>query len=119
MLSALLYLGAAIALSAYRFLASESREAQITRGDLPSMSGIIFFGGMPGPILMFFGLQRLSTLTGSLQLNLEGASTAMIAIGLMGEHLGRREMRVAATTIAGRVLLGPSAGSRGRRIGSE
>ena len=35
MLSALLYLGAAIALSAYRFLAVESREAQITRRDLP------------------------------------------------------------------------------------
>ena len=53
MLSALLYLGAAIALSAYRFLAFESREAQITRRDLPSMCGIIFFGGMLGPILMF------------------------------------------------------------------
>jgi drug/metabolite transporter (DMT)-like permease len=36
MLSALLYLGAAIALSAYRFLpAFESHEAQITRRDLP------------------------------------------------------------------------------------
>jgi drug/metabolite transporter (DMT)-like permease len=106
MLSALLYLGAAIALSAYRFLASESREAQITRGDLPSMCGIIFFGGMLGPILMFLGLQRLSALTGSLLLNLEGPFTAMIAIGLMREHLGRREMLAAATIIAGGVLLG-------------
>src|SRR5258707_13256590 len=35
MLSALLYLGPAIALSAHRFLALESSEAQITRRDLP------------------------------------------------------------------------------------
>ena len=75
MLSALLYLGAAIALSACRFLAVESREAQITRRDLPPICGIIFFGGMLGPILMLLGLQRLSALTGSLLLNLEGPFT--------------------------------------------
>jgi len=47
MLSALLYLGATIALSVYRFvLAFESREAQITRRDLPPICGIIFFGGV-------------------------------------------------------------------------
>jgi hypothetical protein len=64
MLSVLLYLGAAIALSAYRFLpAFESREAQITRRDLPPICGVIFFGGIVGPILMFFGLPGLSALT--------------------------------------------------------
>lgn len=105
MLSALLYLGAAIALSAYRVLAFESREAQITRRDLPSMCGIIFFGGMLGPILMFLGLQRLSALTGSLLLNLEGPFTGLIAVGLMREHLGRREMFAAATVMLGGALV--------------
>jgi drug/metabolite transporter (DMT)-like permease len=105
MLSALLYLGATIALSAYRFLAFESREAQITRHDLPSMCGIIFFGGIVGPILMFLGLQRLSALTGSLLLNLEGPFTAVIAIGLMREHLARREMFAAATIMLGGLLV--------------
>lgn len=105
MLSALLYLGAAIALSAYRLLAFESREAQITRRDLPSIGGIIFFGGMLGPILMFFGLQRLSALTGSLLLNLEGPFTALIAVGLLREHLGRREMFAAATIMLGGMLV--------------
>jgi drug/metabolite transporter (DMT)-like permease len=104
-LSALLYLGAAIVLSAYRFLASESREAQITRSDFPSMCGIIFFGGMVGPILMFLGLQRLSALAGSLLLNLEGPFTALIAVGLMREHLGRREMFAAATIMLGGALV--------------
>jgi drug/metabolite transporter (DMT)-like permease len=105
MLSALLYLGAAIALLAYRFLAVESREAQITRNDLPPIYGIIFFGGMLGPILMFFGLQRLSALAGSLLLNLEAPFTGLIAIGLMREHLGRREMFAAATIMLGGVLV--------------
>lgn len=105
MLSALLYLGAATALSAYRFLAFESREAQITRRDLPSMCGIIFFGGMLGPILMFLGLQRSSALTGSLLLNLEGPFTALIAVGLMREHLARREMSAAATIMLGGALV--------------
>src|SRR5229473_6689846 len=82
MLSGLLYLGAAIALSAYRLLAFESREAQLTRRDLPPICGIIFFGGMLGPILMLLGLRSLSALTGSLLLNLEGPFTTLIAVGL-------------------------------------
>jgi drug/metabolite transporter (DMT)-like permease len=113
MLSALLYLGAAIALSAYRLLALESREAQITSRDLPSICGIIFFGGIVGPILMFFGLQRLSALTGSLLLNLEGPFTVLIAIGLMREHLGRREMFAAATIMLGGLLVSRQPGHIG------
>jgi drug/metabolite transporter (DMT)-like permease len=106
MLSALLYLGAAIALSAYRFLAIESREPPITRRDIPAIGGIIFFGGILGPILMFFGLQRLSALTVSLLLNLEGPFTALIAVGLLREHLDRREMFAAAIVMVGGALVG-------------
>jgi drug/metabolite transporter (DMT)-like permease len=114
MLSALLYLGAAIALSAYRFLlAFESREAQITRRDFPLICGIIFFGGMLGPILMLFGLQRLSAVTGSLLLNLEGPITALIAVGLMREHLGKREICAAATIMLGGVLVSVQPGQVG------
>lgn len=106
MLSALLYLGAALALSAYRFIPIFApREAQITRRDLPAICGIIFFGGIVGPLLMFLGLQRLSALTGSLLLNLEGPFTGLIAVGLLGEHLGRREMSAAAAIILGGVLV--------------
>ncbi len=113
MLSALLYLGAAIALSAYRFLTVGSREAQITRRDLLPIGGIIFFGGIVGPILMFFGLQRLSALTGSLLLNLEGPFTALIAVGLLREHLGRREMFGAVAIMLGGVLVSFEPGQLG------
>src|SRR5215471_8715005 len=65
MLSALLYLGAAMALSGYRFLvAAGSREAEITRHDIGLIISIIFFGGMLGPVLMLLGLRHLSALTG-------------------------------------------------------
>jgi hypothetical protein len=47
----------------------------------------------------------LSALTGSLLLNLEGLFTALIAVGLMREHLGRREMFAAATIMMGGVLV--------------
>jgi drug/metabolite transporter (DMT)-like permease len=106
MLSALLYLGAGLGLSAYRFfLTIEPHEAQITSHDLPSIFGIVFFGGMLGPILMFLGLQRLSALTGSLLLNLEGPFTALIAVGLMREHLGKREIFAATTIMVGGALV--------------
>ena len=44
-------------------------------------------------------------MTGSLLLNLEGPFTALIAIGLMREHLGKREMLAAATIMLGGVLV--------------
>lgn len=113
MLSALLYLGAATGLSVYRVIAgSKSREAQIIRRDILPISGIIFFGGMLGPILMFLGLQRLSALSGSLLLNLEGPFTGLIAIGFMREYLGKREMLGAATVMVGGVLVSLQAGGQ-------
>ena len=84
MLSVPLNLGAAIALSAYRFLpAFESREAKVTSREPSVVMRHHFFGGMLGPILMLLGLQRPSAVTGSLLLNLEGPFTALIAVGLM------------------------------------
>lgn len=55
---------------------------------------------------MFFGLQRLSALTGSLLLNLEGPFTTLIAVGVLSEHLGKREMFAAAAIMLGGVLIG-------------
>ncbi len=103
MLSALLYLGAAAALHAYRV---DSREAQLTSGDFPLIAGIIFFGGILGPVLMLFGLKHLSAVAGSLLLNLEAPFTMLIAIGLLREHLSRRELLAAAAIILGAALIG-------------
>ena len=103
MLSALLYLGATTALHASRL---DSREAPLSRADLPLIAGITFFGGTLGPVLMLFGLKHLSAVAGSLLLNLEAPFTALIAIGLLHEHLGRREALAAASIMPGAALVG-------------
>jgi drug/metabolite transporter (DMT)-like permease len=103
MLSALLYLGATTALHASRL---DSREAPLSRADLPLIAGITFFGGILGPVLMLFGLKHLSAVAGSLLLNLEAPFTALIAIGLLREHLGRREALAAAFIMLGAALVG-------------
>lgn len=106
LLSALLYLGAAAALFGYRAIGRKSREAVVSRRDLPLIVGIIGFGGMLGPILMLLGLQRLSAVNTSLLLNLEAPFTMLIAVSVMREHLGLREVFAAAVILLGGGLVG-------------
>src|SRR5262249_31985290 len=79
MLAALLYLGAAIPITTFRTLSLLRRqppiEARIRRTDAPALCAIVAFGGIIGPVLMLFGLERISALTGSLLLNLEAVFT--------------------------------------------
>ncbi|HUA36334.1 MAG TPA: DMT family transporter, partial [Candidatus Binataceae bacterium] len=82
-----------------------SSESQIARGDLIPIGGVVLFGGILGPILMFQGLAQLSAVTGSLLLNLEGPFTALIAVGLLREHLGTREKFAAAAIMLGGALV--------------
>jgi drug/metabolite transporter (DMT)-like permease len=101
LLSALLYLGAAAALFGFRAVSRTSREAVVSRRDLPLIVGIIGFGGMLGPILMLLGLQRLSAVNTSLLLNLEAPFTMLIAVSVMREHLGLREVFAAVVILLG------------------
>jgi len=63
---------------------------------------------------MLWGLTRVSGLAGSLLLNLETAFTIVLAVGLFGEHLSRREAAAAALVVAGGALIG----ARGEWSGS-
>src|ERR1019366_9198797 len=80
MLSGLLYLGAAIALSLYWATRGASVEARIKRDDFELICGIVGFGSILGPILMLLGLHRLSSLSTALLLNLEAPFTTLIAV---------------------------------------
>jgi drug/metabolite transporter (DMT)-like permease len=109
-----------VALDAVVSFVSGSRASVIDNTDCSSLSSRVrrkslaaicrqsaaslFFGGMLGPVLMLVGLQSLSALTGSLLLNLEGPFTVLIVVGMMREHLGKREMFAAATILLGGVL---------------
>lgn len=89
LLAGLLYLGAAAGLWLTRLLRPGTREARLVRGDWLKLSGVTLAGGVLGPVLMLYGLSRVSALAGSLLLNLELAFTVLLAVFAFGEQLGR------------------------------
>lgn len=119
MLAGLLYIGAAAALFGYRAIAGPaSRESRIKSHDLPLVAGMIAFGGVLGPILLFLGLKQLSAVTASLLLNLELPFTVLIAIMVMGEHVGCGQLAAITAVVIGSLLVGLGPGEvRGGLIG--
>jgi drug/metabolite transporter (DMT)-like permease len=118
MLSGLLYLGAASAILLYRAMRLTSAEARIKRDDFGLIFGIVGFGAILGPVLMLLGLQRLSSLSTALLLNLEAPFTMLIAVSVMGEHLGRREAFASAAILIGGILISIGPGQlRGDLVG--
>lgn len=116
LLASLLYLGGGLGLALVGVVArlhrsaSPRREAPLERRDWPLLAGVILCGGMLGPVLMLVGLERLSGVTTSLLLNLEGPFTILLAVLLFGEHLGRRAAVAAGFIFCGAVVLGLQAG---------
>jgi drug/metabolite transporter (DMT)-like permease len=97
MLAALLYLGAGLGLAVVTLLAARQpaadatpREAPLRGADFLLLLAVIAAGGVAAPVLMLFGLARVPAVVGSLLLNLEAPLTMLLAVGLFGEHLGRR-----------------------------
>ncbi len=105
LLAGLLYLGAALGLSAERVMRPRSSEAKIARRDYPALAAVVVLGGVAGPILMLLGLLRLSALAGSLLLNLEAPFTLLLALLVFREHLGKMAALAAALIVSGAVLL--------------
>jgi len=111
-LTALLYLGAGIAVTVARLTlrvatkaGGASPEAALRKPDLPSLAGIVVLGGAVAPALMVFGLAHTSGVTGALLLNLEAPFTIGLAVTLFGEHLTRLELGAAGCTMAGALAL--------------
>jgi len=108
MLSALLYLGAAAGLSILTILSRRTaagREARLRGVDFATLTFITLLG-VAGTFLMLYGLTRISALAGSLMLNLETPFTMLIAVALLGEYLGLREIIAALAIIAGAAMIG-------------
>jgi len=110
MLAALLYLGAAAFITVLRVPSAvrrqHSAQARLRRSDVPILCLIIGFGGVLGPILMLFGLAKISALAGSLLLNLEAVFTILIAVFVFREHLGLDSAIGSVLVILGAALLG-------------
>jgi drug/metabolite transporter (DMT)-like permease len=111
MLAALLYLGAG---AAFLLAPRRSDEAPLTRADAPALAGAVIAGAVLGPVLMLWGLSRVSGLAGSLLLNLEAPLTIALAVVAFGEHLSAREGLAAGLIVFGAALLG----ARGEWSGS-
>lgn len=114
----LLYVGAGLGLGLFeifltttRQFASSHPETPIQTADFGILLGIILSGGILGPLLMLYGLQRISAVVGSLLLNLEAPLTILLAVTLFREHLGKREVGAAIFIFAGAGILSYSPGT--------
>src|SRR2546422_2504729 len=114
-LAALLYFGAGAA-----FLVARPRrsEAPLTRADAPVLAAAVIAGAALGPVLMLWGLARVSGLAGWLLLNLEAPFTIALSVLAFGEQLSRREALAAAVIVAGAALLGARGDWSGSGVGS-
>jgi len=113
MLAGLLYLGAGIGLMVLSPFRRAGREAPLGRGDLPTLAAMVIAGGIAGPLLLLAGLARLPGGEASLLLNLETPFTIGIAVLVVGESLGGREVLGAAAVLLGGVILAMGPGEGG------
>lgn len=107
-LAALFYLGAGAGLIvplAWRRIQGGAAEAGLRRADLRWILTLIVLGGILAPILMLFGLQRISGVSGALLLNLEAPFTILLAVLLFGEHLSGGAAAAVTLVVTGAILL--------------
>jgi drug/metabolite transporter (DMT)-like permease len=116
-LAGLLYAGAFIGLATFRAVSrakgKERLGGPIVRSDIPYLAGAVASGGIAAPILMLTGLTMVSGFASSLFLNLEGIATAVIALVVFREQVGKRTWAALAAMTAGGALLtlGPMGGA--------
>ncbi len=104
-LAGLLYLGGGLALTVASLVRQRPNEAPLLREDAPLVGLLVLCGGIVGPVLMLFALQRASASGVSLLLNLEGPFTLAIAALAFHEHVGWRGLASLAAVVAGALVL--------------
>lgn len=94
LLAGFLYLGAFIGLALYSIgiwsKKPRQKPSKLGKKDLPWLTGSIISGGIIAPICLMVGLTIITGFSTSLLLNLEGLTTAMIAILFFKENAGKR-----------------------------
>ncbi|HEX9101427.1 MAG TPA: DMT family transporter [Polyangia bacterium] len=116
LLAALLYAGAGLMALPFAARAWKRREAPLRASDLPLVAGVVGFGGVAGPLLLLYGLQRTSATLASLLLNLEAVFTTAIAVLVFREWIGRRGLGALAVVVAGCALSTWAAGGATRSL---
>lgn len=94
LLAGILYLGSGIGMALIQvirtFGSRKPTQFKIAPKEIPWLLGVIFFGGISGPVLLMYGLSSTPASTSSLLLNLEGVFTAGLAWLVFKEHNDRR-----------------------------
>ncbi|MEZ5832730.1 MAG: DMT family transporter [Dongiaceae bacterium] len=104
LLAGLLYCGSGVGLAIVRLL-WRSKEAGLSRRDLPWLAAAVLSGGVAGPVLLLFGLARTAAADASLLLNLESVFTLVMAWVVFKENVDRRLMMGAVAIVAGAIVL--------------
>src|SRR5450432_1130111 len=109
LLAGVLYAGSGIGLGLWlilrRWLGRAGAEAPLQRRDAIWLGGAVLAGGVPGPVLLMFGLTKTPASSASLLLNLEGALTAAIAWWVFRENVDRRVFAGMLAIVMGGALL--------------
>lgn len=112
LMAGLLYLSAGLGLGVWRLL-RPSREAGVTRADLPRLAAVAACGALAAPALLMIGLAAMPASHASLLLNLEAPLTALLAWALFNERVGRRAaLGVVLVTLGAAALSGLDGGGR-------
>jgi drug/metabolite transporter (DMT)-like permease len=114
LLAALLYAGAGLMALPFAARAWKRREAPLRASDLPLLAGVVAFGGVAGPLLLLYGLQRTSATVAALLLNLEAVFTTAIAVVIFREWIGRRGLGALVVVVGGCALSTWAAGGATR-----
>jgi drug/metabolite transporter (DMT)-like permease len=114
LLAGLLYLGSGFGMAIIQLIrtfgSKKPTQIKIALKELPWLAGVIFFGGVSGPVLLMYGLSLTSASSASLLLNLEGVFTAGLAWLVFKEHYDRRIVTGMIAIIVGGAVLSWSPG---------
>ena len=80
-------------------------EATLQKTDLGWLAGVVFSGGVAGPILLLLGLSRTSAHVSALLTNTETIFTMALAVLFFGDFLLRREALGAVLIFGGATLV--------------
>jgi drug/metabolite transporter (DMT)-like permease len=109
LLAGLLYLGSGFGMAiiqvARAFGSKKPTQIKIALHEIPWLLGVIFFGGIAGPVLLMYGLSLIPASSASLLLNLEGVFTAGLAWIVFKEHYDRRIVIGMISIIVGGIFL--------------
>jgi len=88
-LAGLLYLGAALAMLPYTFRKNNNLKLLFQSGNRIKTTGIIFFGGFMGPLLLLAGLKTANAASVSIWLNMELVATAILGVLIFKDSLDK------------------------------